>query len=848
MHVGEYSVLSLIGEGGMGKVYRAHDARLGRDIAIKMLPPSLLGDADARARFQREARAVASLNHPNIVTIHEVGDHEDHPFIAFELVDGETLRDRINRGPLTVAEALAIASPLAEGLRHAHDHGVIHRDLKPGNVMVRPDGQVKILDFGLGKFVDVPQFAEDVTTNVPSGATEAGAIVGTAGYTAPEHLVGRPVDARSDQFAFGAILYEMLTGRRAFARPTAIQTWSAIIEDEPEPLAALAPRAPHSVVAIVNRCLRKHPEERFGSTGELVEALRRARDAAQPRAALMRWPVAVWVFVLAILVIAGVLVVPRMFESRQGPIAGTATQQRLVVLPFTNIGGEREGQAFADGLAELLTTRLSGFERQRSGLLIVPATEVRRESIVSAQDARRAFGATVAVSGSVQRTPSRIRLTLNLSDAITRAQVSGEVIEGDTVDAQALQDAAVASLAKMLGVQADQPVTRVTSAPGAYDYYVQGRGYLQRFERPDSVDSAIELFTQAIARDANFALGHAALGEAVWRKYELTRDPALVSRARQHVKDAIARDSDSAPVRLSSGIVALGTGSYETAVTELKRAQALEPVNPDVYRELGRAYEAVKRYTDAEATYRKAIETRPTDWSGYNALGGFLARRQRFAEALQQFQQVVTLTPDNARAYSNIGGVDLYLKRYDEAEAAFRKSVSIRPTPEAFSNLGTLYFNRGRFTDAAEAFQQSVNINGNNYRMWGNLGSAYHSVPDRDRERTAYERAIELGKIELAVDSRNAEVLADLADFSQAIGRRGEARQFAVRALMAAPANDGVVFFKVAVAYEGMGDRRQALAVLARAVRAGYPIEQIEGARSLEELRTDPAYERTVKR
>ena len=288
--VGEYSVLGLIGVGGMGEVYRARDARLNRDIAIKLLPSTLLDDPTARARFQREARAVAALNHPNIVTIHEVGEFEHYPFIAFELVAGETLRQRIARGPMPVADALAIAVPLAEGLRHAHESGVVHRDLKPQNIMVRPDGQVKILDFGLGKFLTAAPVQEDVTTNLPSSATEAGVILGTLGYTAPEHLQGRPVDARSDQFAFGAIVYELLSGRRAFASETPFQTLSAIVEDDPAPLTSLVPRLPARVVAIVDRCLKKQPERRYPATADLVTALRAAADAVQPRLAMLRRP------------------------------------------------------------------------------------------------------------------------------------------------------------------------------------------------------------------------------------------------------------------------------------------------------------------------------------------------------------------------------------------------------------------------------------------------------------------------------------------------------------------------------------------------------------------------------
>ena len=824
-------------------MYRAHDERLNREIALKVLPPSLVGDPDARARFQREARAVAALNHPNIVTIHEVGEDGDHPFIAFELVDGETLRDRIARGRLTTAEVLALACPIAEGLQHAHEHGVVHRDLKPENIMVRRDGQVKILDFGLGKMMEQPQVEEDVTTNFPTGATESGTFVGTVGYASPEHLIGRPVDARSDQFAIGAILYEMLTGRRAFARGTRIQTLNSIIEDEPAPIITLAPRTPRRLTAIVNRCLRKKPDDRFATTRELAEALRNARSAPQPWPATMLWVAACLV---PLLIVAGALLVPRLIEQRFAATTADPAQRRSVVLPFGTIGGG--DQAVADGLTELLTTQLSGFERENRGLFIVSATEVRREGVSNARDARRSFGATLVVSGNVLRTGNTIRLTLNLTDTVSLAQVQGKVIEGESVDVLSLHDDAVTTLAEMLGVQAAATDRGERAASGAYDHYVSGRGHLQRFERLDDVERAIELFGKAVMIDPGFALGHAALGEAVWRKYELTRDPALVVRARLHVKDAIARDSDNAQVHLSSGIVALGTGSYETAVSELKQAQLLDPMNADVYRELGRAYAEVKRYTDAEATYRKAIDMRPGDWSAYGALGQFLARRQRYAEALQQFQHVVRLTPDNARGYSNLGAVYLYLQQYDEAAKSLEQSVSIRATPEALSNLGTLYFNRGRFAEAAERFKRSVDLNGNNYRMWGNLGSAYNSVPDPEQSRAAYERASELAQAELRVDPRAAEILADLADFSQGVGRRTEARDYARRALAAAAPNDGNVLFKVAVAYEGLGDRTQALPVLDRAVRAGVPVDRMENSRSLADLRADPRYARIVNR
>jgi len=279
----------------------------------------------------------------------------------------------------------------------------------------------------------------------------------------------------------------------------------------------------------------------------------------------------------------------------------------------------------------------------------------------------------------------------------------------------------------------------------------------------------------------------------------------------------------------------------------LNRALALDSTNADAYRELGIAYETLERYEDAEATYRKAIDTRPGDWSMYGAFGRFLAARRRYPEALEQFQRVLELTPDNARAYSNIGGIHLYLGQHDKAALAFEQSVKIRRTPEALWNLGTYYFGRGRFADSVKAFQESVDLNGNNYRIWGNLGSAYHAVPDEARAVVAFKRAIDLAKVELRVDPRNPDILADLADFSQSVGRRAEARQLATRALNAAGPDGSVILFKVAVVYEGMGDRRQALTLLRKAVRAGYPISQIESSRSLSALRTDSGYSQVIK-
>ena len=840
--LGEYTVLGLIGAGGMGEVYRARDASLHRDIAVKVLPPGVAADPELRARFALEARAVAALNHPNIVTIFEINERGDRPYIAFELVDGVTLRDRLAEGPVPLNEALAIAQQVADGLAHAHDAGVIHRDIKPRNVMLRPNGQVKILDFGLGKFTTAA--LADATTTVVTAATARGEILGTAGYIAPEHIRGQAVDARADQFAFGALLYELLSGVAPFRKDTAIQTLNASLEAEPPALATVARGVPRTLAALVARCLAKDPALRYARTRDLVADLRAIVEETQvpaPRAVRSRWRGAIAASVLVVGGVTGVAVMRPDWSAFSHAGTVSAAPRRIVVLPFANVGGDANGAAFADGMVELLTTKLSQLERFDENLLVVPASEVRRDAVASARDAQRAFGATLAVSGSIQRSAGRVRLTLNLVNAATLEQVGGRVLDGDASDVLGLQDAGMEALAGLLDLELAPAARQVLAAgapaaPRAYDYYVQGRGYLQRFERVESIDTALELLTRAVEVDPQFAAARAAVGEAYWRKYELTKDAALVDRARAELRRAVEIDSGNAQVRFTAGLVARGTGEYESAVAELQRALTLDPSNGSAYRELGRAYEGLRQPASAEAAYRRGIAARPGDWSLYSVAAAFYAGQGRYDDALAHFRRVVELTPDNASAYSNLGGVQTMLKRYDEAAASFEKSVSIRQTGAALSNLGTLYFNQDRYAEAARAYERATRLDANNYRLWANLGSAYEQVPDEDAARAAFARAVSLAEAERRINPRDAQLAAEVAGLYATLQRSADAQAAAEHALSIAR-GDARVLMTIAVAFDDAGDRRRALDALRRALAAGHSIDEITATPRLRALR-----------
>jgi serine/threonine protein kinase/sugar lactone lactonase YvrE len=333
--LGPYEISDRIGAGGMGEVYRARDTRLGREVAIKVLPESAAGDADQRRRLEREARAAAALNHPNIATIHEIGEHEGACFIAMELVEGRTLKEVLKDGPLSVKELLTLATQIAAGLAKAHAAGIVHRDLKPGNLMVTSDGLVKILDFGLAKRTP-PAYGAS------SGITQEGSVLGTVPYMSPEQAAARPLDHRSDQFSLGAILYEMATGKRPFERDTTPQTMAAIIQDEAEPLRKLNAEIPLELSAIVERCLAKHPDKRYDSTADLVKALVLA-SAAAPTST--RRPT-VWRTVAGLVLLAGVAAFALIWHASR-PQAPEPREAPLQAVPLTTYPGREEEPTFS---------------------------------------------------------------------------------------------------------------------------------------------------------------------------------------------------------------------------------------------------------------------------------------------------------------------------------------------------------------------------------------------------------------------------------------------------------------------------------------------------------------------
>ena len=885
MRFARFELVSLLGAGGMGDVWRARDQDLHRDVAIKFLPERFAADPVRLGRFAQEARAASSLNHPNIVTIHEIGETSGVPYIVMELVEGRTLREVLlgqEGRPLATRRLLEIGAQTADGLAKAHAAGIVHRDLKPENVMVTGDGFVKVLDFGLAKLR-----AEDrppLRDKGESGAelwfdsqqptwpglspqhTAVGAVIGTVGYMSPEQARGHAVDFRSDQFTLGAILYELASGQQAFRRETPAQTIASIIEDAPEPLATRNPSLPAPLRWLIERCLAKDPGERYASTLDLARELRGLRERLSEAGGTGSWASAVAVRAaaqarrpaglafIAALVAALSLAVPSVRERVAVglELRPVPKEKGVAVLPFRTTSPDAEDQLRADGLGETLVSRLAQLQRAEPALWIVPASEVRQSGVQSADAARRAFGVTLVVTGNVQRLGDRLRINVSLVDAARQKQLRAVGPRDCRPDDLALQDQVLDDVVRMLELALDSGEQQAlhqggTSVGSAHALYLQARGHLQRYDQKPSVEKAISLFQEALQQDPEYALAYAGLGEAQWRLYGLTRAAAHVELARKASERALQHNDLLAPVHLTLGLIRAGTGEAQTALADFDRALALDPANVDAVRQKAVAYQALGRTQDAETLYQRAVQLQPRYWGNHSHLGVFYYRHGRYAEAEAAFRKVIELVPDNPRGHSSLGLV-LHTAggRDKEAIAALEHSLALGATYAAAANLGMIEFSHGRYKKAARAYEKAVELGGPDYRLWRNLGVSYFwAEGEKAKAPEALRRAIELGEKELAVNPKNAALLADLGDCHALIGDAGRARAHLKQALLLAP-DDVEVLRTVAAAYEQVSDRDTALRWITRALQLGYPRVGVEDDPGLAALRADPRFPRAA--
>jgi eukaryotic-like serine/threonine-protein kinase len=864
-----YEILRKLGEGGMGIVYLARDTDLDRFVALKFLSPRIVDSGDKIARFSQEARAISALNHPNIATIYGMEELGDSEFLVLEYLPGGSLREKLeelrSRGErLPLPLAIDWTIQIAEGLGHAHRHGIIHRDVKASNVLFAEEGSLKIADFGLAK----------VASGEHAGLTQEGIAVGTPPCMSPEQARGDVVDERSDIFSLGIILFELITGEPPFRGANTMAQLHEIVYMPARSVSRLRADVPEFLEAAVSKSLEKTVEARYQTMAEFAAALRAPHSQRQSPAlrdlstATMparfagssphKWKMAVGAVLLAGIPIAAGIPDVRHQASQWFHVRPLPAEKRIAVLEFINIGADPKNRALADGLMEVVSNSLTRMEQ--GALLVVPATDVRRERVSSAVEAWRRLGANLAITGSVGRNGDAVRIMINLVDTRSITQLRTETVKTDLAD-PALLDRVVDKVAFMIEPALQPQSTKSVGdgkshAAGAERYYVEGVGDLRRNDRPESIDDAIGAFKRAIAIDGNYALAWAGLAEAQWRRYCSLRDAESMTAAIESSDRALHLNSRLAPVHITAGMVQTGTGHYDRAAREFQRALDLDPRNAEAYRELATTYSAMGRIDLAEATFKKAIDLRPDAWWTLKQMGMFYFNHGRYPEAELYFTKVIQFTPSSAKAYNNLGGVYLKMGRNNEAMVQLEKSISIEPIAYACGNLGYLYFMDGRFAEAAAQYEKATELIATDFRIWGNLADAYRWTPPlAAKAPAAYQRAIDLVQKEIAINPVEAQLHSRLATYWAALGlvdsglaeRPAERRKAAVeieKAIRLAPA-DGTVQFHAAIVYEQAHHRDQALRALTASLQASSEYrEEILRVPPLESLRKDPRFHR----
>ncbi len=846
-----YRIVERIGEGGMGVVYRAWDNQLNRDVALKVLPQGTEADAPARAQLLSEARLASALNHPSICTVYQVGESAGQAFIAMEYLEGQALSALIPGEGLPAETVIRYGAQIADALDHAHSRGVIHRDLKSANVRITPQGRCKVLDFGLATRLPQEIFSADTQSLASPGSD--GGIAGTLHYMSPEALRGGPSDARSDIWSLGIILHEMASGELPFRGHSGFALPSAILRDPPSPLPA---RVPASLRAVVRRCLTKEPAGRYQHANEIRAALEaiHSDQTAAPAGLLQgrRWRGAgARALFLLLLLLAGAAVpsVSRRIKQWLGS-ASIPQPRQLAVLPFHAVDSDPQTTAFGNGLTETLNARLTQLS-QKHALQVIPASEVRSRGISTLQQARQEFGVNLGLEISLHRAGEMIRVTYSLVDAGTSRQIGAGTVTARAADPFAVEDQVTDSVLNTLAIELE-PQERValaahgTTEPAAFDYYLQGRGYLQEYQRPENVDNAIAVFQHALERDPNYALAFAGLGEAYWRRYERTKDAQWVNQARSACERAVALQSEQSQSHACLGMVDTGTGKYEQAVAEYQRAVQLEPTSDAAHAGLAAAYERLGKPEEAERSYRQAIAQRPNYASGYNWLGAFFLRHGRYPEAARMFTQMVSLAPDSFVGHSNLGSTYVLQGKYAEAIPLLERSIAIRPTAEASSNLGTAYFQMKRYAEAASINEQAVKLDERNYEVWGNLGDSYYWAPGRRGEASgAYQKAIALANQKLQVNPRDSSLLGYVSTYYAMLGDRAKAIDFLGRALALSP-KDPDLLFSAAVVHNQFNEANDALGWLDKALAAGFSPATLRDSPNFDNLRGNPRFQQLL--
>ena len=848
--VSRYEVKNVLGKGGMGVVYKAHDVELQRNIALKFLPPAYSHDEEARKRFTREARAASGLDHPNVCTIYEIGQSDNgQVFIAMAYYKGDTLSRMVSTGPVDSHSVAEYAKQIASGLQAAHSNHIVHRDIKPSNILVTETGTVKILDFGIAKMND-------------QQLTKTGATLGTIGYMSPERIRGNASGPESDIWSLGVLMYQMLTGRQPFRSSTQEAIMYKILNEEPAYHEDLPPGTPDYLQAIIQRALAKEVHHRYASMSEVMNDLATPNEVTQPIQRPRKKKQAVPLLnrqvttaaALAVLAVLLLLVVRTQVWGPRATLAAPDQEKRIALLPFTYSPEEnQQASAMTTGLMHVLAGMLTRLDSEESPLWVIPVSQVTRHNVDTPEKAAEMLGANVAVEGLLQQMSGKIDITLNLMEAPNSRLINFATFQSDRTpqsSASSIQDQLLESLAELLELPYNDELKKrsgllLPDDPDAFAFYLQGVGYLQRYDKAGYIDIAIEQFNNSLEADPQFAPSHAGLCEATWEKFRRNKDLSDKEKALASCEQARTLGADKATVLIPLASVYLRTGFPDEAEQALRRALVLEPDNAEAYRWLGRVFEERVLLDSAQVNYNRAIQLKPNNWVYYNEFAIMLAEFGFPEEALRQFEFISKLTPDNYLAHNAVGVMNVILNRLDEAKLAYEKSMALQPGAiEPHRNLGIMHFREQDWEAAINILTPAAEKEDLLSLLY--LGHAYYWDNQRPQAETTWKKAVDVASLMLDADPTAHYPQVFMADALAALNNTAESLDL-IEQLQEEKGQLSWVAYLSGRVYERANNRAQALLSIQSALEQNFDAYLIDRDPWLEELRNTPEYQQIIR-
>jgi tetratricopeptide (TPR) repeat protein len=832
---GRYRIESLLGEGGMGAVYRAFDTELDRTVALKLVRPELAVNPQTMKRFKQELLLASRISHKNILRIHDLGDAGGIKFITMAFVEGQDLAHLIDRtGPMPMQQALAFTRQLCAALEAAHAEGVVHRDLKPQNILVDGSDSIYVSDFGLAKSLEAEI----------SMGTRTGQILGTPRYMSPEQVEAKDVDHRSDLYSAGLIIYEMFTAALPFRGESAMQLMYQRVSEQPRDPRRARPDLPDYIANIILKCLEKDPAKRYQSAREILNDLD-AQNApvvtnagGQTISIQIRKPTrrgSLWALGVLAWVVALLAAIPQTRHAILGLVAGAkkaeAPKQMMAVLPMAVVGDDLK--YLADGIEDALVARLGGLRDVyvADERMVIPAAAREKDDAKLAQR----LGVAVLIRGTLQASGDRLSVLVKAEDVAKKQTLLNQEFTGVRQDVLALEDQVFNALTAKLTIrQTAEEVARTAIRPtldvSAYDLYLRGSSLLRKLNAK-SAEEALGMFEQATEKDRTFALAYAGISDA---SVYLKKPERALSAAQQ-----AQRLNDNLPqVHYSLGTVYSKMGRSAEAISELKRAIALAPNSDEGLRRLGIAYRDAGQQEQAATAFLQASKVNPYYWNNYNLLATAYQKLGRYEDALAAIRKVVELNPDDPKGYANMGVIQYKLGLLAESIENLKKAVDLDPSVRY--NLGVAYYYSGRFGDAAAAFEQGMKDAPDADFALG-LGDAYRWLNQPQKAAAAYDRAIALAGESLKTSPKDTDAMLVMAQSFAQKGRLNEALQF-IRQARQIDAQVSELIYREAVIHAMAKRWPEALSTLKEALEKGHPAHQALSEPDLKELREQPGF------